>query len=142
MTRLAALLLGCLPIVGWAADDPRISFLEQEVRNLQRQVQALTRQLDALSTRPARPAVRPNAARPAPVMVNDTWLDSAKWRSLRAGMSELEVIELLGSPSSMREEDGARVLLYAMEIGASGFLSGSVLLRDRLVAEVRVPELR
>jgi hypothetical protein len=142
MNRLAALLLGCLPIVASAADDPRVSFLEQEVRNLQRQVQALTRQVDALSTRPARPAARANATRPAPITASDTWLDSAKWRRLRAGMSELEVIESLGPPSSMREENGTRVLLYAMEIGAAGFLSGSVLLRDRIVTEVRVPELR
>lgn len=57
-------------------------------------------------------------------------------------MSELEVVELLGTPTSMREENGARVLLYSLEIGVGGFLSGSVLLRDRAVVEVRNPELR
>jgi len=57
-------------------------------------------------------------------------------------MSELEVIELLGAPTSMREEGDARVLLYAMEIGDSGFLGGSVTLRERVVTEVRQPVLQ
>ena len=57
-------------------------------------------------------------------------------------MSELEVIDLLGAPTSMRAEGDARVLLYALEIGASGFLGGSVTLRDRTVAEVRPPTLQ
>ena len=35
----------------------------------------------------------------------------------------------------MRQEGDARVLLYAMEIGSSGFLGGSVELRDRAVSD-------
>jgi hypothetical protein len=57
-------------------------------------------------------------------------------------MSELEVISSLGPPTSMREEGGARVLLYAMEIGVSGFLGGSVKLRERAVVEVAQPTLQ
>ena len=41
----------------------------------------------------------------------------------------------------MRDEDGARVLLYAMEIGSTSFLGGSVKLRDRAVVEVIQPTL-
>ena len=57
-------------------------------------------------------------------------------------MGELEVINILGPPTSMRQEGEARVLLYAMEIGAAGFLGGSVELRDRKVSEVNPPTLR
>jgi hypothetical protein len=42
----------------------------------------------------------------------------------------------------MREQDGSRMLFYAMEIGASGFLTGNVTLRDRVVASVRPPQLQ
>lgn len=42
----------------------------------------------------------------------------------------------------MRDENGARVLLYAMEIGSSGFLGGSVTLRNRAVTAFRKPELQ
>ncbi len=57
-------------------------------------------------------------------------------------MSELEVITVLGAPTSMRAEGTDRVLLYAMEVGMSGFLAGSVTLRERVVAEVQTPMLR
>lgn len=138
---LCALLI--LPLAASAADDPRISFLEQEVRNVQRQLAVLSRQMDGLTTQPNRLASQPAQPRGA-VAVTDSpqWLNAAKWRELRPGMSELEVISALGAPTSMREESGARVLLYAIEIGTSGFLGGSVTLRDRTVAEVRQPTLQ
>jgi hypothetical protein len=125
-----------------AADDPRVSFLEQEVRNLQRQVRALSRQVDELRTRPERPKPGVAPTRAAPASDPALWADASSWKQVRTGMSELEVINLLGPPTSMREENGSRVLLYAMEIGSSGFLGGSVTLRDREVAEVRQPTLQ
>jgi hypothetical protein len=131
-----------LPVAAMAADDHRVSFLEQEVRNLQRQVQALSRQMDELRTRPARPEGRAAPAAAAATSRSDQWVDAGKWRALRAGMSELEVIGSLGPPTSMRDEQGTRTLLYAMEIGSSGFLGGSVTLRDRAVIEVRAPTLQ
>jgi hypothetical protein len=57
-------------------------------------------------------------------------------------MGELEVIGILGPPTSMRQEGETRVLLYAMEIGSTGFVGGSVELRDRKVSEVLKPVLR
>ena len=41
MARLLVMLLALVPLTASAADEQRISFLEQEVRNLQRQVMAL-----------------------------------------------------------------------------------------------------
>jgi outer membrane murein-binding lipoprotein Lpp len=125
-----------------AADDPRVSFLEQEVRNLHRQVDQLSRQVDRLTTRPDRPRAAGTTPARAAAPESDQWVDAARWTQIRTGMSELDVIGTLGPPTSMREEDGARVLLYALEIGASGFLGGSVILRDRSVVEVRTPTLQ
>lgn len=140
--RWLATLGCCLPLLVHAADDGRVSFLEQEVRNLQRQVQALSRQVDQLSTRPERIAPRAPSASAETPPASEAWISAAKWQKVRVGMSELEVVELLGTPTSMREENGARVLLYAKEIGTSGFLGGSVTLRERAVAEIRKPELQ
>jgi hypothetical protein len=42
----------------------------------------------------------------------------------------------------MRTEGGQRVLLYALEIGSSGFLGGSVTLRDQVVVAIQKPVLR
>lgn len=132
-----------VPLLANAADDVRVRSLEHEVRNLQRQVLALSRRIDELS-RPVGIATQPGipAAASRASGGSDEWVSAAKWQRIRPGMSELEVIELLGRPTSMREENGARVLFYAMEIGSSGFLSGSVVLREREVAEVRKPELQ
>jgi hypothetical protein len=144
MARLFLALL-LLPLVASAADEGRLSFLEQEVRNLQRQVQALSRQVDEMRTQPERlgPAslAPPAASGAAPAASLPRWVDASLWRRIRTGMSEIDVIGALGPPNSMRDEDGARVLFYAMEIGATGFLGGSVKLRQRAVVEVLQPTL-
>jgi hypothetical protein len=49
-------------------------------------------------------------------------------------MSELEVIGLLGPPTSMRDEGDARVPLYALK-SILRLLGGSITLRSRTVAE-------
>ena len=136
--------LASLPAASWAADDQRISFLEQEVRNLQRQMQAVTWQLDQLRNR-VEPAAPSTPGRTGAVTATDElpqWVDASRWRKLRVGMSELEVVGMLGKPSSMRDEEGGRLLLYALEIGSSGFLGGSVKVREHAVVEVRPPMLQ
>ena len=142
MTRalVAMLVLVALPAAG--ADEVRFSFLEREVRAVQQQVQTLQRQMEELTTRPARRESPSTPRAEAPVTDLPKWVDAAKWQRLRPGMSELEVIGTLGAPTSMREMGGGRVLLYALEIGASGFLGGSVTLRERAVVEVRQPTLQ
>jgi hypothetical protein len=140
---LTLVMLAALPATAADIDAGRISFLEQEVRNLQRQVQALSNQMDALRAQPGRLAPQTSVpARAQPTAADPKWVDAGKWRALRPGMSELDVIAALGPPTSMREGNGARVLLYALEIGASGFLGGSVTLRERAVTEVRQPSLQ
>ena len=134
------------PCAAIAADDLKVSQLEQDVRDLQRQVLAQTQQITELRALLNRPATAPvsSPARTPQVFAakSEAWLDASRWGQIKPGMGELEVVNLLGSPTSMREKDGDRVLLYAMEIGASGFLSGSVTLRDRVVLKSQKPELR
>jgi hypothetical protein len=148
MARLFAIaLLALLPSAGHAADDSRLSFLEQEVRNLKRQVQDLTRAVEEARRRPVQQlqpyVMPPRASRES--LEGDTagrWLGIDGWRALKPGLGELEVIESLGAPTSMRDENGVRTLYYAMEIGTSGFLSGNVKLRNRVVVEVNRPTLQ
>jgi hypothetical protein len=126
-------------------DSFRVMKLEQDMRNLERQVQVLSRQVDELKQQLARAgdSSRLSAQSSTPAVASSSaWLEAATWGRVRAGMSELEVIGVLGPPTSMRQEGDQRVLLYAMEIGSSGFLSGSVALRDRAVVEVHKPVLR
>ena len=154
MSRLPAILmLLASPLLACAQDSAQVARLEQEVRQLQREVVVLSQlvtQLRAQADRPATVAapalVSPPAARTPPQLNVDAgqarWLDAQRWRRLRTGMSELEVIGELGPATSMRGDDSERVLFYALEIGASGFLAGSVTLRDRVVAEIETPHLK
>jgi hypothetical protein len=149
MTRVRlALFLMCAPALALAADDLRIPELETQVRDLQREVRSLSRQLDELRSQTSRTGNRPSlpsrsgtSATSAAVESSDAWVNAAKWQRLRPGMSELDVIEALGPPTSMRGDKAHRVLFYAMEIG-SGFLGGNVTLSDGVVVEVRKPTLQ
>ena len=146
MRYLLIALLALLGQSALAADDAtyRLMKLEQDVGNLERQVQTLTRQLDELKQQSARGGDRSSAApRASTAAASSTnWLEAARWDRVRPGMGELEVIDILGPPTSMRQEGETRVLLYALEIGSTGFLGGSVALRDRKVSEVLKPVLR
>lgn len=143
----SALLGVLLSFSAVAADDDtyRLMKVEQDVRNLEREVQTLTRQLDELRQQQSRAGDRSSSARSssAPAAASSTaWLEASRWDRVRKGMSELEVIGILGPPSSMRQDGDTRVLLYAMEIGASGFLGGSVEFRERAVTAINKPVLK
>jgi hypothetical protein len=130
-----------------AQDDAnyRVMKLEQDVRNLERQVQTLTRQLDELKQQSARAGDRSSLGTrspTAPTTSSTAWVEAARWDRVRTGMSELEVINVLGPPTSLRQEGDARVLLYAMEIGSSNFLGGSVEFRDKAVSAINKPTLK
>ena len=116
-----------------AADDFKVIKLEQDVRNLEGQVRELTREVDELRAAMSRADGRsaPHRSAPASQPTSSTWLSAESWNRVRTGMSELEVINVLGLPASMRTEGETRVLLYAMEIAPNGFLSGSVTLKER-----------
>jgi hypothetical protein len=128
-----------------AADDFKVIKLEQDVINLQRRVEELSREVDQLQQRAANPSTSPAAAATSPPS-DDTarWLRAANWNRVRPGMSELEVIEILGPPASVRGSaaDSSRTLMYAMELGSAAFLAGSVTLEAHEVAEIEPPTLR
>lgn len=137
-----ALALPIAPSSSRAADDARVLRLEQDVRTLQRDLANLARQVEQLRLQSSRPSANGRPRPPPPVETGPAWLDAGKWEKIQPGMTELEVIGLLGPPTSMRDQDGTRELLYAMDIGSSAFLGGSVRLRDRHVVDVRIPTLR
>jgi hypothetical protein len=146
MRILAILLISVWlsPVI--AADDFKVIKLEQDVRNLERQVRELQRQLADVQQRSRGTLeARPDVTSDTPsASSTGQWLDAANWKRVRPGMEELEVISLLGPPTSLRgaADSPSRTLMYAMEIGSSGFLSGSVQLKDRVVVEVQTPVLR
>jgi hypothetical protein len=152
---MRALCLGLLWAVSLpciAVDDFKVIELEQDLIELTRRVEGLSRQIEEIERRgagaergpstgapraPAPPCPDANACPPA-------WLRAANWQRVRVGMSEFDVIDILGPPTSVRgaPEAASRTLMYAMEIGSSAFLSGQVLLTDRRVTGIQTPVLK
>jgi len=129
------------------ADDLKIAQMEQDIRELQQQVNRQARRIENLEGELARSrvSITPPADRSA-AAEKDTqqpWLNVANWNRLKPGMTELDVIQLIGPPRSLRKAaDGSQTLLYVMEIGVGSFLSGSVTLIDQRVTEVTKPSLK
>jgi hypothetical protein len=142
MPRLFLIALLLLTPFAATADDLRIAQMEQDIRDLKRNVQTLTRQIEELRRLQAMPGVKRVPSPSSTTSIPADWVDLSKWNRLRPGMSEMEVLSSLGPPTTMRDENGAKVLRYALEISSGGFLAGSVTLRDRVVVEVQKPELQ
>ena len=141
---LAGLLVTiCLPCMA-ADDDFKVLRLEQQVLDLERKVDDLSRQLADLKQRSVSASTEREESSPAPVAADTRWLSAANWSRVRRGMTEFEVIDVLGPPTTLRgaRDSPARTLMYAMEIGSASFLSGNVEMKDGRVVTVNVPVLR
>lgn len=129
-----------------AAEDFRVMKLEQDMRNLERHVQTLQRQLNDLQQQLHRsvPTYDLQPRRDAESGEGEQkWLNAAAWNRVSNGMSELQVIEILGKPTALRPDaHGRRALLYTLEIGTTGFLTGLVSFADGKAVEVQKPALR
>jgi hypothetical protein len=133
---------------GWAEDTLRIRQLESEVQRLQREVDAQARRIDQLEQRAGTPGV-PLATTP-PVTARQSsegspaWLLSTNWDRIKPGMKDVDVIALLGRPTTVRRDpDGkGHALMYALEIGPNAVLAGNVRVTETGVAEVTKPTLR
>jgi hypothetical protein len=133
-------------VQGAPIDEFRISGIEQQIRDLQSAVREQARQIAELQQRNMGSNNVPNVSPTTNTVTSggeQRWLSAANWQKLAPGMSELKVIELLGAPTQIRNDtDGSRQLLYAMEIGRSGFLSGKVITQNGVVRNIELPSLR
>ncbi|MET0535045.1 MAG: hypothetical protein ABW171_12540 [Steroidobacter sp.] len=142
----ATLMMLLLSQLAAAADDYKVIKLEQDVRRLEQQVRDLSRDIAELRRQSGGATVSAprEPERAAAPSSSPLWLQSRNWQRLRVGMSELQVIEALGPPSSTRPaSDGAgRILFYALEIDTNSFLGGSVEMRDSRVVAINPPVLK
>ncbi|MGQ0833619.1 MAG: hypothetical protein ACT4O5_01640 [Gammaproteobacteria bacterium] len=130
------------------AEDVRVEQLRQDVAELNRVVREQARKIESLEREIARlksaaTPGRPRSAKDGADVGELAWVSSGPWRKLRPGMSESEVIALLGPPTAVRGDgEASKTLLYTLELEGTGFLSGSVELGSGQVREVREPQLR
>src|SRR6186713_1449016 len=120
LQTVLAMLMLAVPQSASTADDFKVIKLEQDVRRLEQQVRDLSRQVAELRRTAGTSIDQAVTSREvaAPPSASPLWLQAKNWQRLKNGMSELQVIDLLGPPTSMRAADADnRVLLYALEIG-------------------------
>jgi hypothetical protein len=127
-------------------DALRVRQLEQDILRLQRELDTQSRRLETLerTQRIASAGVPSHAPTSKAPDNSPSWLVGTNWDRVRPGMKELDVIALLGRPTTVRmDDDGkARSFFYAMELGPNAILSGSVRLGDAGVTEITRPALR
>ena len=146
--RTLLLLAGLFPFATplLAAEDFRVMKLEQDVRTLEREVQTLQRLVNELQQRARRsdPMFElKNDSTAQPMEADTPWLKASAWNRVKPGMSELEVIEILGKPTALRPDANDRkALLYTLDIGTTSFLTGSVAFDGGKVVEIQKPTLR
>jgi hypothetical protein len=143
-----ATLLTALGVTATAQDALRIQELRQEINELQRLVRDQSRRIDALERQISQakiapsPGVSSRSASAAPKPSSDKWLVPAAWERLRTGMTEQQVLDVLGYPTTARGTGASKTLFYTVQVGASGFLSGRVVIVDNVVQEIQKPVLR
>ena len=69
------------------------------------------------------------------------WQTPSNWDRIKDGMSEKQVITILGRPTSTKSigVGGYRTLFYRGEVTGSGFVSGNMQLKDDRVWQVNKP---
>lgn len=135
------------PLVAVAQDDLRVRQLENEVQRLQRAIDAQNQRIERLESSARAPGsvpLPPSMTSSRAADSSPAWLVGTNWDKLRKGMKELEVIALLGRPTSVHDDKDTRdrTMFYAMELGPNQFLTGNVRFGDTGVAEINRPALK
>ena len=135
---MAGLLFLALPVTTLAqARDTRIDELKKETAQLKALIAEQDRRIGELEKAlAALQAIVSPVPKPIP-SPTPAWQSSANWNLLKQGMSEAQVVELLGPPTSVSASIDVRTLLYEPDSRSSSTLRGSVTLQDdRLTSAV------
>jgi len=134
------------PALAAPIDEFRISDIEQKIRDLETLTREHSRRISELQ-----PGLPGSKSTPAAIAGNTTsgsrdlrWVNAASWNRIKPGMSELQVVEVLGPPTQTRiaDDNQSRQLLYALEIGSSGYLGGRITFSNGMVSAVETPTLK
>jgi hypothetical protein len=131
-------------------EDIRTRQLMQDVAELQRTVRQQALRIDQLEREISRvtgtPVARPVGSEGMSTRETEKqpWLAPKTWDRVKVGMSELEVLEILGYPTNARagQDKSTKTLFYSVQVSPAGFLSGNVELTNNRVRVVNRPALR
>jgi hypothetical protein len=129
-------LLMCGPMIA-QTHDPRVDDLQKETAQLKRRladqdarIAELERTVKALQA----------AATPLPARIpaeTPPWYRASNWTQIKTGMSEAQVVAILGPPTSVDSSIDKRTLLYTPDPNSTSTLTGNVtLIGDRVTAMI------
>ncbi len=136
MAKLILLILMCA-IAGGQTRDPRVDELTKETALLKRKV---ADQEDRIAQLEKAVKALQSAATPMPTPIpseTPPWHKASNWTLIKSGMSEAQVVGILGPPTSVDASIDKRILLYTPDPNSTLTLKGSVtLIDDRVTAMV------
>jgi hypothetical protein len=125
----AGMLLAC-NIAMAQTPDPRVDELTRETAQLKRTITAQERRIADLekAVKGLQAIVGPVPAR----IPSETplWQLAFNWNLIKKGMSEAQVVEILGPPANVQSVDDVRKLFYQPDSRSTLTLNGSVTLTD------------
>lgn len=129
----------------FAQESERVRQLEQEVSLLKNTVVEQGRRIEALERESrgkssASESNVPSKAQPRTASsAGQPWHDRNSWGRVKNGMSEAQVVSILGRPTSVKTVGGFKTLFYRGEVSSSGSVSGNIKLQDDRVWQVNTP---
>src|SRR5579863_1023440 len=135
------LLLTCGIAMGQTR-DPRVDDLTKETAQLKRTVADQERRIAELerAVKVLQGAMTPATAR----ILSDTpaWHVASNWSLIRKGMSEAQVMEILGPPTRVQSAIDTRTMLYMTDARSATTFNGSVTLTDDRVTASTPPNIK
>ncbi len=120
--------------------DPRVDELTKETAQLKRTITDQGARIAELEK--AVKSLQAAAAPPLPARIPPEippWHRASNWALIKAGMSEAQVVEILGPPTSVDTSIDTRILVYAPDSRSTSTLKGSVTLTDDRVTAMVPP---
>lgn len=119
--------------------DPRVDELTKETARLKSRITDQEARIAELEK-----AVKflQSAANPMPAPIpaeTPAWYRPANWNLIKTGMSEAQVVAILGTPTSVDSSIDKRTLLYTPDMKSTSPLKGSVTLIDDRVSAMTPP---
>ncbi len=138
---LGTLLLSLtLPLTALAQlRDPRVDELRKETTQLKATIADQERRISELE-KTVKALLAVAAPLPAPIpSPTPQWLVPSNWLQIKKGMSEAQVVEILGQPTSVDTSVDIRTLLYQPDSNSTTTLNGSVTLTTGRVTAMTPP---
>jgi outer membrane protein assembly factor BamE (lipoprotein component of BamABCDE complex) len=121
--------------------DPRVDQLTTETAQLRRIIADQERRIAALEKTVK--ALQAATASPVPKRIpspTPEWRVAANWAHIKKGMSEAQVVDLLGPPTRVISVVDTRTLYYQPDAKTGGTPNGSVTLMDDRVTALAPPD--